>query len=95
MPEEDNGSPITNYIVFGKNQFEMETKIMTTHPSYINQSYCDILNLLPYNEYQYQVVAVNMYGMSQYSTLSEVSALTKPAGKSKHIYVKSFYTTTF
>ena len=65
-----NGASITSYVLEGKNEYDGVWTSMVTSPATINDTKCDVIDLLPYNAYSYRIAALNKIGRSDFSDSS-------------------------
>uniref|UniRef100_A0A3Q3T360 Contactin 2 n=1 Tax=Mastacembelus armatus TaxID=205130 RepID=A0A3Q3T360_9TELE len=82
----DNHSPIGKYIIMGRSSLSSEWKKMRTDPENIegNAESARVMGLMPWMDYEFQVIASNILGSGEPSMPSH-TIRTQQAGKGLHI----------
>uniref|UniRef100_H2YQ21 Uncharacterized protein n=1 Tax=Ciona savignyi TaxID=51511 RepID=H2YQ21_CIOSA len=70
-PGRDNGGKVLMYEVEAKCEVDCMWHVVHTKPAFVNQTSCDVIHLLPNNNYEFRVTAFNEYGNSEASVPSE------------------------
>ncbi|CAK8689460.1 unnamed protein product [Clavelina lepadiformis] len=79
MEPSNNGAEITQYIVEGKDMYDDLWSVMSTIPDVVIKPGCDVIDLRPFNGYQYRISARNENGQGMPSEPSKVATTLKGA----------------